>query len=301
MTESGRMEPDQSDSNAARRQELAIFLKTRRARLAPADLGLSQGLRRRTPGLRREEVADLIGVSASWITKLEQGLDIRVSSQLLQRLANALRLTAVERVQLYRLGLPEAANSEVPVPEDVLPAIQTMIDGLTASPAFILTPRSEYIGSNQAARAFFGDFETFAGPERNQLLSLFLHQPVRQYLPDWWESARQQVALFRSTFAKNANDPYIQALVNRLREESPEFLKIWNHYDLPIGGSRRITFEYQDNGAMIFEYYFFFADVNSEFRVEVFTPLIQQGTVSKMQKLLHSYSHMRSTGSLRDD
>src|SRR5690606_3139434 len=154
MTESGRVEPDQTDSDAGRRRELAIFLKTRRARLAPADLGLSQGLRRRTPGLRREEVADLIGVSPSWITKLEQGLDIRVSSQLLQRLANALRLTAVERVQLYRLGLPEAANSEVPVPEDVLPAIQTMIDGLTASPAFILTPRSEYIGSNQAARAF---------------------------------------------------------------------------------------------------------------------------------------------------
>lgn len=286
MTESDSILPHKADSDAARRRELATFLRSRRARLAPADLGLSQGARRRTPGLRREEVADLIGVSPSWITKLEQGLDIRVSSQLLQRLANALRLTAVERVQLYQLGLPEAANADVPVPEDVLPAIQTMIDGLTHSPAFILTPRSEYIGSNQAARAFFGDFETFAGPERNQLLSLFLYQPVRQYLPDWWESARQQVALFRATFARNANDPYIQALVARLLEESPEFLQIWNHYDLPIGGSRRITFDHPEYGNMLFEYYFFYADVTGDFRVEVFTPRPQHDTLSKMDMLI---------------
>jgi len=281
------LEP-RSDPDAARRQELATFLRTRRARLHPADLGLPHGSRRRTPGLRREEVAALIDVSASWYTKLEQGLDIRVSSRLLQRLANALRLTAVERVQLYRLGLPEAADSDVPMPEDVLPAVQTMIDGLTLSPAFILTPRGEYIGSNQAARAFFGDFETFAGPERNQLLALFLYQPVRQYLPDWWESARQQVALFRATYAHNANDPYIQALVSRLLQESAEFRQLWNEYDLPVGPSRRITFDYPDHGAMAFEYYFFYGDVNANFRVEVFTPLPQHDSIAKMQALLRS-------------
>lgn len=286
MTGSDRINLKTTDADAARRQELAIFLRTRRARLPPADLGLPKGNRRRTPGLRREEVAEVIGVSASWYTKLEQGLDIRVSSGVLRRLANALRLTAVERVRLYRLGLPEAANPDVPVPEDVLPAVQMMIDGLALSPAFILTPRGEYIGSNQAARAFFGDFETFAGPERNQLLALFLYQPVRQYLPNWWESARQQVALFRATYAQNANDPYIQALVARLLEESDEFRQLWNNYDLPVGPSRRITFDNQELGAMMFEYYSFYGDVDANFRVEVFTPLLQHETVSKMEELL---------------
>lgn len=290
MTESDRMKLEAGGADVARRQELATFLRTRRARLPPADLGLPQGTRRRTPGLRREEVAELIGVSPSWYTKLEQGLDIRVSSRLLRRLANTLRLTAVERVQLYRLGLPEAANPDVPVPEDVLPAVQTMIDGLGLSPAFILTPRGEYIGSNQAARAFFGDFETFAGPERNLLLSLFLHQPVRQYLPDWWESARQQVALFRATYARNANDPYIQALVGRLLKESPEFRELWNNYDLPVGPSRRITFDYPGSGAMTFEYYSFYADVDANFRVEIFTPLSQHETSAKMEALLRACS-----------
>ena len=289
MTGSDRIRSQATDADAARRQELATFLRTRRARLPPSDLGLPQGNRRRTPGLRREEVAELIGVSPSWYTKLEQGLDIRVSSRLLRRLANALRLTAMERVQLYRLGLPEAANPEVPVPEDVLPAIQTMIDGLALSPAFILTPRGEYIGSNRAARAFFGDFETFAGPERNQLLSLFLYQPVRQYLPDWWESARQQVALFRATYVRNANDPYIQSLVARLLKESPEFRELWNNYDLPVGPSRRITFDYSGTGPMMFEYYSFYGDVDTNFRVEIFTPLPQHDTVGKMQSLLASY------------
>lgn len=293
MTGSDRIKPQArlaSDADAARRQELATFLRTRRARLPPADLGLPEGNRRRTPGLRREEVAALIDVSASWYTKLEQGLDIRVSSRLLRRLANALRLTAVERVQLYRLGLPEAANPEVPVPEDVLPAIQTMIDGLSLSPAFILTPRGEYIGSNQAARAFFGDYETFAGPERNLLLSLFLYQPVRQYLPDWWESARQQVALFRATYAQNATDPYIQSLVARLLKESPEFRELWNDYDLPVGPSRRITFDHANVGAMVFEYYSFYGDVDANFRVEIFTALPQHDTVGKMQTLLAAYA-----------
>lgn len=286
MSHNDRLKAHAGSADVARRRELATFLRTRRARLSPADLGLPHGLRRRTPGLRREEVAELIGVSPSWYTKLEQGLDIRVSSRLLQRLANALRLTAVERVQLYRLGLPEAANPDVPVPEDVLPAVQTMIDGLGLSPAFILTPRSEYIGSNQAARIFFGDFETIAGPERNQLLSLFLHQPVRQYLPDWWESARQQVALFRATYASNAQDSYIQSLVARLLKESPEFRELWNNYDLPIGPSRRVTFDYPGSGAMAFEYYFFYADVDANYRVEIFTPLSQHGTIRKMEALL---------------
>lgn len=280
------MTPVNPDGGAARRRDLADFLRTRRTRLIPADYGLPAGPRRRTPGLRREEVAELIGVSPSWYTKLEQGLDIRMSARVLRRLADAFRLTPMERAQLYRLALPEAAETNLPDPDDVLPAVQTMIDALPYSPAFILTPWGEYIGSNAAARIFFGDFETFAGPERNQLVALFLDTKVRRVLPNWRESARQQVAMFRAAYARNAHDDRFQALVTRLMAESREFVSLWNNYDLPAGPSRRLQYSSTDHGELVFECYSFYADLDGNFRVEVFTPLDEGNSRPRMLALV---------------
>ncbi|SFR88749.1 helix-turn-helix transcriptional regulator [Sphingomonas jatrophae] len=279
MTGSDRL-PPRATGTDWRRRELASFLRARRTGVSPEAFGIEPGRQRRTTGLRREEVAQLLGVSPSWYTKLEQGLDVTASPRLLVRIADVLCLSAMERAQLLRLGSEETPTSTAPAGE-VLPPVQMIIDAMSYSPAFVLTPRADYIASNAAAVALFGDFKTFAGPESNQLLSLFLDENTRRSLPDWRESARQQVAMFRTAFARNIHDPGFHALIERLLAESDYFRELWARYELPSGSSREV--QYRPGGAvpLTFRHFTFFADLDGQFRVEVFSP-IDEGTTRFM-------------------
>ncbi len=261
-----------TDAEAWRRRELAAFLRSRRVRLSPGERGLAEGRRRRTEGLRREEMAMLLDVSASWYTKLEQGVDVTASPRLLGKLADVLQLSPVERAQLLRLGLEEPGGMAQPDAAEALPAIQMIIDAMHYAPAFVLSARADYIACNRAARAFFGDFEHFAG-EGNLLISLFLDDAVRAVLPNWEESARSQVAMFRTAFARNMQDPRLQDLVLTLLENSPEFRTLWEAYELPSAASRDLRYRLPNGEQGHFRHFTFFGDLASQFRVEVFNPI----------------------------
>ena len=142
-----------------RAQELAAFLRSRREKLAPEAVGLPAGERRRAKGLRREEVAGLLGVSLSWYTKLEQGLAVSPSPRLLGRIADVLRLSRAEQAQLLRLGLGDVEAVSPIALEEILPPVQAIIEAMHLLPAFVVrASRAEYVASNAPARALFGDF-----------------------------------------------------------------------------------------------------------------------------------------------
>ncbi len=214
----------------------------------------------------------LLDVSVSWYTKLEQGLAVSPSPRLLGRIADVLLLSPVERAQLLRLGLEEPGGAIADNAAGVVPSVQAIIDAMHYAPAFILTARADYIACNRAARVFFGDFERFPG-EGNQLVALFMDDAVRRVLPNWEASARIQVAMFRTAFARNMHDPALQDLVAALLEKSAEFRTLWEDYDLPSGTSRDLDYRLPNGEQGHFRHFTFFADLDGQFRVEVFNPI----------------------------
>jgi transcriptional regulator with XRE-family HTH domain len=207
----------------ARRSELAAFLRSRRDRLAPEAVGLPRGTRRRAPGLRREEVAQLAGVGVTWYTWLEQGRSINVSAQVLSAIARALRLSADERDHMFTLaGLPSPATER---DEDVLTeALRAIVDNLEPLPAHVVTPRYDLLAWNQADARLLGDFGALP-PERRNVLWLLFTEPAWRDMYGGWdgETARQTVARFRRSFAAHVDDPSWQGLVDELSERSSEF------------------------------------------------------------------------------
>ncbi len=269
--ESAHFEPAQE----WRRRELGLFLRSRRRRLAPPEADNPAPQRRRTKGLRREEVAEMLGVSPSWYTKLEQGRDVSPSPRLLARIAEVLHLSAIEREQLLRLGMEEPVPASA-IDEAALHHAQMIIDAMPYSPAYVLTSRADYVACNRAARELFGNYERFAG-NGNQLISLFMDKKARHYLPAWQESARSQVAMFRTAFARYVHDRRLQELVLTLLKQSPEFRQLWEEYELPAHSSRRLRYRPPEgqalNGRSLdFNHFTFFADLEKQLRVEVFNP-----------------------------
>src|SRR5690349_10448358 len=167
-----------------RRQALADFLRQRRARLSPTDVGLPPGLRRRTPGLRREEVAQLANMGASWYVWLEQGRDVHPSAQILESLAQALRLTPNERRHLFLLAGQALPAQALPEEEHVYPALRQMLNDLNPSPAYVMGRRWDYLAWNRAADAIFNISEATSLYERNLVWRLFTNPAMRER-PGW--------------------------------------------------------------------------------------------------------------------
>ena len=206
----------------ARRRALGEFLRSRRARLQPADVDLPPGRRRRTPGLRREEVAHLAAIGPTWYTALEQGRDIHVSAHVLDSLARALRLNTTERAHLFAL-----ANRE-PLVEPgeraaLTPALQALLDHHEPLPGYVMDQRWDVLGWNRAAAALFGDFATLPPAERNMVWLLFTAPRLRTLLVDWEAHAQQVLGQFRASWGRHADDPAFGELIGRLRQTSPEF------------------------------------------------------------------------------
>jgi transcriptional regulator with XRE-family HTH domain len=189
-----------------RRQELSDFLRSRRARVSPADVGLSASSRRRTAGLRREEVAQLAGISVTWYTWLEQKRPIKVSSGTLDNLARVLRLDSVERIQLFQLALRQPVVDIACQRETVSPLLQRMLDQ-TAMPAFVLGRRWDVLAWNLSARAFLLDFLRVSADERNLVWLYFTDRALRSLMVDWPTRAQAVIALFRCDYGRHAGDP----------------------------------------------------------------------------------------------
>src|SRR5215468_2258161 len=229
-------------SHDARRREFGDFLRSRRERLTPSDVGLPDGFRRRTPGLRREEVALLAGVGATWYTWLEQGRDVRPSAEVLSALADTLRLDAAERRHLYILNDRPPPEPRPTGPEQVELPLLRMLDSLTSQPAYVLGRRWDVLAWNRAAELLFGDYGKLEDDERNIMHIVFANKAHRRLLVDWEEVASTALAMFRADSARYAGDPDFERLIGTLKRVSPEFRKLWLRQDVlrALGSHKRI-------------------------------------------------------------
>jgi transcriptional regulator with XRE-family HTH domain len=274
-----------SSCEIAKRREFGAFLRSRRSRLTPDDVGLNGGCRRLTPGLRREEVALLAGVGTAWYTWLEQGRDVRPSGEVLNALAGALRLDRAERRYLFQLGGRQATETGPKPKAEVAQSLQRMLHGLTDRPAYFLNRRWDVLCWNRAAEVVFGDYSRLVGDERNSMYMLFVDPDHRRLLVDWQDLAPVALAMFRAENAGHAEDPEYGRLVGALTACSPEFRKFWQQHEVShfVPVNKRI--DHPIAGRMVFEYSSLTADDQSGVKLVVYTPLADEDTPEKMKEL----------------
>jgi transcriptional regulator with XRE-family HTH domain len=275
---------------AASRREAGDFLRSRRERLTPPDVGLPNGFRRRTPGLRREEVAMLAGVGTAWYTWLEQGRDVRPSNEVLSALAAALRLDPTERRHLFVLHDRPAQEPRATGPERIDEPLRRMLDSLTGQAAFVLGRRWDILAWNRAAEVVFGPYGRLEGDERNTLHMVFADPDHRRLLVDWEAVARASLAMFRADCARYAGDPDFERLVALLTRLSPGFAQWWPQREVarPLAGQKRI--DHPTAGRMVFEYSSLGVSDPPDMKLIVFTPLEDEGTARKLDRLLRDRS-----------
>lgn len=263
------------DPQAHQRQLLADFIRAHRSRLKPSDVGLAAGTRRRTPGLRREEVAQLSGVSATWYTWIEQGRDVSVSPAALGRLAAALRLSRAERRYLFDLAGKRDPDGGVAEPDDQPPAaLSAMVDAI-ALPAYVLDRTGSARAWNvRAAGLFVGWLDaTGEDPERNLLRYIFRNPAARSLIDDWERRARRVVAEFRADNSRHQDDAQTVALVDELRRGSDVFRQMWDeHAVLGREGGER-TFNHPRLGFLRYEQMTFEVANRPDLKLVVLSPL----------------------------
>jgi transcriptional regulator with XRE-family HTH domain len=277
---------DFSSQIDTRQSELGAFLRSRRERLSPSQVGLPAGFRRRVPGLRREEVAQLAGVGTTWYTWLEQGRDVRASSEVLSALAEALRLDPAEKRHLFVLNdcsMPESKRLE---PEIVAQPLRRMLSSLTEQPAYVLGRRWDVLAWNAAAMALFGDYSQLEGDERNIMHMVFANQAHRRLLLDWKQLAQSALASFRADSARYAGDPDFARLISLLMRSSLEFRQWWPKHEVAqnLVGLKRIHHPVAEE--MVFELMSFAVPNHTDMKLVVYTPLEQEGSIGKLAALL---------------
>ncbi|MGW4607999.1 helix-turn-helix transcriptional regulator [Streptomyces sp. NPDC004532] len=240
---------DSSVSRDSRRIELREFLRSRRARVSPADVGMPAGGRRRTPGLRREEVAVLAGVGVSWYTWLEQGRDIKVSKEVLDAIARVLLLDVAEHAHLYRLaGLnaPEisARPSVAPSPE-----VQRLLDSWSPRPGYVRDRHWNFTAVNDAARVVFG----YGDDDHNCLVSFFTNARYRVLHRHWAETAADVAAAFRADGARYPDDGEFERIAADLAAVSPEFAELWERHDAAEHTHAVKAVDHPEAGTLVFD------------------------------------------------
>src|SRR5256886_1687429 len=271
-----------------RRHALADFLRKRRARLSPVDVGLPPGVRRRTPGLRREEVAQLANMGTSWYVWLEQGRDVHPSAQVLESLAQALRLTPNERRHLFLLaGQPLPPPPVSPSEESISPALQQVLSDLNPSPAYVLGRRYDYLAWNKAADALFSISDIISdasSPYAHNLVWRLFTSPTTRERPNWEAVARATLAEFRTASARYPGDPWFDELIEDLKQVSPEFCRWWPHHDVRSALDGHKVIEHPTLGSLEFEHFTLQVLTNPDIRIMIYTP--NAVTRTTLQRLL---------------
>ncbi|WP_405853516.1 helix-turn-helix transcriptional regulator [Streptomyces sp. NBC_00090] len=222
---------------ATRRRELAAFLRSRRERITPEQVGLVRGARRRTPGLRREEVAQLSAVGVTWYTWLEQARDIHVSPQVLDALARALLLDPTERTHLFALAEQADPSPEALCPA-VTPALRQLLEQLEPVPACVQNGRYDVLAHNRTFGRLYRDLDALPREDRNTLWLIFTDEAFRASVTDLPDVMRALAGKFRASMAEHLAEPAWKALVQRLQAVSPEFREIWARHEVVDQGGR---------------------------------------------------------------
>jgi transcriptional regulator with XRE-family HTH domain len=257
---------------------LGTYLKDRRAKLDPAAFGFPAE-RRRTPGLRREEVAQRAHISTTWYTWLEQGRGGAPSSDVLDRVARALMLTDVEREHIFLLGLGRPPEARYQKNDGVTPRLQRVLDALDPSPAFIKTATWDVIAWNRAAAVMLMDPGSLPPEQRNLLRVMFLDPRARAWHDDWESMARLVVGAFRLDSARAGAAEDAESLVNELSHRSPEFEAMWRENDVPATASDGIKhMEHPAFGSVSLEYSSFAVDGRPDLILAVYNPATSADT-----------------------
>jgi len=254
----------------AQRRELGDFIRAQRERLSPAEIGLARAGRRRTPGLRREEVADLSGVSTTWYTWIEQGRDASMSPTALGRIARALRLGRAEREYLFELAGKRDPEQGAEA-DDAFPAALSDSVAAIAAPAYVLDRHFNARAWNEPAERLFAGWLDRPG-ERNLLRFIFLDPGARKLINGWEERARRVVAEFRAHCGAQVNHRPLRELIVALSAESPEFARFWDRHGVlgREGGER--TFNHPRDGFLRYEQVTFELAGHADVKLTILVP-----------------------------
>ena len=233
--------------------ELAAFLRTRRERLSPADVGLPERRRRRTPGLRREEVAELAAVSVDYIVRLEQGRGLRPSAEVLESLATALRLTDDERAYLFDLAEQRGTRRRPPTIEPDASLIR-LVQDLSPLPCMLVDHRFDVLAWNPEIAELMLDFGALPPGRRNTLWVCILHPQLSDFLLDRERAIREGIADLRAAWAARPDDAALGALIEELRSASAEFDRLWALRDVKVSGRGRKPLLHPAAGPLTVEY-----------------------------------------------
>lgn len=272
------------DRDMVRREELAAFLRSRRARLMPEERGLPRRARRRTPGLRREDVAELAGIGTTWYTRLEQGLDIRPSAGALEGIAEALELDEHERDHLFRLALQHGPSANLS-PDDAIPPRVLRVVSEMPSPVFVINYRWDLLAWNRLAQIVFLDFDALPPQDRHLLTIVLTHPEVRTRLVDWEEFAQGMLALFRTVWGRYPGDEALTQRIHALERSSPEFRAWWPKYELRGHPESRKVVAHPTIGELTFEPSTFLVDGSADMRMVVYTPAPGTNTACLLDRI----------------
>lgn len=271
----------------ARQQELADFLVTRRSRLQPDQVGLPTIGRRRTPGLRREEVATLAGISLTWYTWLEQGRDIHISDQVVASLANALKLTESETNHFYTLAGVAQPDTPAPFTETINPMLQRTIDSWPLSGVIVIDRRWNFVAVNQLADVFATQVVGHPLVHENLLREMFTDDAFAQVITNWPIVAHNMVGRFRQMYASQTDDQDLTAFVTALRHDSAIFSQLWTQHDIVPEAERGKTMIFPDTGEVHFDETNFIVGDNTDLHMYVFTPSPEDNTLDKIMGILN--------------
>jgi hypothetical protein len=260
-----------AQADQSRRAELGDFLKARRAGLQPEDVGLPPGPRRRTPGLRREEVALLAGVGVSWYTWLEQGRPINASWQVLDAVARTLQLDGAGRWHLYRLAeaMPQRSWATTTVIPD---AVRDVLRTLDPFPAVLINSRYDVIETNDAHEEMFWDWHSLPCVHKNLLWCTVTEPRAREMFLNYDEEIPHMVARLRAAYAQHIGDPEWEEDVRRLAGLSPEFAELWARHEVAAPAARTLRFRHRDAGLMTFTRTELDVSALADLRIAVYCP-----------------------------
>jgi hypothetical protein len=280
-----------------RRHELAEFLRSRRERITPEQVGLPRGRRRRTPGLRREEVAQLSAVGVTWYTWLEQARDIQVSPQVLDALARALLLDPSERSHLFALAgaLDPAPHTACP---SVTPALRAMLDQLGPIPACVQNSRYDILAYNETYGRLLCDLDALPPEDLNCMWLAFTNPEWRASVVDVAETNRVMAAKFRASMAEHLAEPAWKALLARLESASPEFREVWARHEV-VGQSGKLKYLRNAHvGLLYVEHSNLWLGPSAGPRLVTYVPVDEESRqrLEKLQELAQSRQALASAG-----